>query len=680
MEIYLRDVIRNTRLLDLTGIDPAADVGQQAQQLELNAVYVALNSTTQVHYTDVAATKANRRDGSEQMSVLNLVSRKSRLALLGDPGGGKSTFANMLALCLAAEQLDGWEDAGVQRVGLERLGAGWKAGKLLPIRIILREFAVAKLKASDPAERLWEFFISCLPSLHRDQLGPKLKQHLMENGGIFILDGYDEAPEAEKHRERVKESVEALAANFPKARILLTSRIYAYQRIGGNEWRVPDFAEATLAPFNRDQQNEFADRWYGWCARSRPGFSQDEAEGCATKFKAELENRPDLQPLAERPLLLTLMASLHSRGHGELPEGREGLYNESLKLLLEQWQRPKRMPDKSGADRLIDQTAAQFLKVTPPKVFEALERLAFEAHRDQEKQEGEADISERHLAGVLLEVSEREDLQPKQVIRYVEHRAGLLNDAGGGIYRFPHRTFQEYLAARFLAENDFPNQLVNLLRSSPDRWREVFLLAGARGTAPSTWWLVDSLLAACKRRAIVGDWVCASLAGQLLVETGVHKRGLSDKEKETRDQLRAFLADLLDEGHLPPVERAQAGTWLAKLGDSRPGVGLTQAGLPDIVDSLVRIDPPGIDGFLRGAGDKQFSCKWIKEPYAIGKYPVTIAQFGAFMKAGGYETKEFWTKDGWEWREEEGIHGPREFDGFTDANQPQVGLSWRKSA
>jgi formylglycine-generating enzyme required for sulfatase activity len=583
----------------------------------------------------------------------------------------------MLALCLAAEQLEGWEAAGVQRLGLERLGSGWKAGKLLPIRIILREFAVAKLEATDPAERLWEFFLTTLPSLHRDALAPKLRQHLMENGGMFILDGYDEAPEAERHRERVKESVEALAANFPKARILLTSRIYAYQRIGKNEWRLPDFSDSTLAPFSRSKQEEFADRWYDWRQRALPGFSEEEAKGCATRFKAELNDRPDLQPVAERPLLLTLMASLHSRGHGQLPEGREGLYEKSVELLLEQWQRPKQMLDREGNPRLMDETADQFLKVSPARVVEALERLAFDAHRDQEKREGEADITAEQLANALLSVTGRQDLQPRQVVAYVENRAGLLNDVGGGIYRFPHRTFQEYLAARRLSVDGFPGKLAGLIRKDPGRWREAFLLAGAkvaRGTPFAAWSLIECVIEPHPKSET--EWTAAAVAGQLLVENPrlTESPHQTDERKATR--LRKILARLLDKGHLPPVERAQAGRWLAKLGDPRPGVGLTPDGLPDIVKSLIVIEPPGEDGFLMGEGDQQFACKWIEEPYAIGKYPVTVAQFGAFLKAGGYEKKEFWTDDGWKWRDERGCVGPEDYDSFTDANQPRTGVTW----
>jgi len=54
--------------------------------------------------------------------------------------------------------------------------------------------------------------------------------------------------------------------------------------------------------------------------------------------------------------------------------------------------------------------------------------------------------------------------------------------------------------------------------------------------------------------------------------------------------------------------------------------------------------------------------KWGHEvaiaPFRIAKAPVTNDEFAAFVDADGYRTREFWTADGWAWRERAGAERP----------------------
>ncbi len=61
-------------------------------------------------------------------------------------------------------------------------------------------------------------------------------------------------------------AVEQFAAAFPRVRILVTSRTYAYQR---QDWKLRDFAEAVLAPFGRAQIARFVERWYAYVGHQR---------------------------------------------------------------------------------------------------------------------------------------------------------------------------------------------------------------------------------------------------------------------------------------------------------------------------------------------------------------------------------------------------------------------------
>ena len=122
-----------------------------------------------------------------------------------------------------------------------------------------------------------------------------------------------------------------------------------------------------------------------------------------------------------------------------------------------------------------------------------------------------------------------------------------------------------------------------------------------------------------------------------------------------------------------PQLRALAGRTLSLLGDPRPGVGLNSAGLPDIVWCPVEANDLGNDTLSDNAkpgGD-----------FEISKFPVTVAQFQAFVADGGYsETwKHCWTDEGWEWKANS--NGPYALhDNYGCANHPVVMVTFHEAA
>jgi TatA/E family protein of Tat protein translocase len=64
--------------------------------------------------------------------------------------------------------------------------------------------------------------------------------------------------------------------------------------------------------------------------------------------------------------------------------------------------------------------------------------------------------------------------------------------------------------------------------------------------------------------------------------------------------------------------------------------------------------------------------------YAIGRYPVTNAEYARFIEDGGYRQKAFWTVAGWEKRKQEGWTQPYFWtkDKWNQPNYPVVGVSW----
>jgi len=273
---YLNHVFKTARYLSLAGIDPKA-ASEAETRLELNAVYTALMTMSTEAHEQWQHGKAFDRE-TQYLSALEQLNRHSHLVLLGDPGSGKSTFVNFVALCLAGEAL------GDKEINLSLLTAPiprdersaskssdkeekekpqpWDHGALIPLRVILRDFAARGLPpagAKTTAQHLWNFIASELASATLGDYADPLRKELLKKGGLLLLDGLDEVPEADMRRNQIKQAVEDFGAAYPRCRILVTSRTYAYQK---QDWRLPDFSETILAPFHKGQIERFIDRWY----------------------------------------------------------------------------------------------------------------------------------------------------------------------------------------------------------------------------------------------------------------------------------------------------------------------------------------------------------------------------------------------------------------------------------
>jgi formylglycine-generating enzyme required for sulfatase activity len=692
---YLRWLFKTVSPICITNLDHESACSTDAP-LDLHDIYTNLLTLTPVE-PETMRDRHSLPDPEGEMlrlSALAQLDRYDHLVLLGDPGSGKSTFVNFVALCLAGEALRR-EDANLSRMtesllvperNDELVSQSWSHGVLLPLVVILRDFAAAGLPEpgeEGKAQHLCDFIETEMISEGlSDYVGP-LWRYLEEEGGLLLLDGLDEVPATGSQRSQIKQVVEDFVVSFPLCRILVTSRPYAYQEWN---WRFDGFKEAVLAPFDSSQIRHFVDRWYAHMGQVLC-LRREHVKQRARLLKRAIFASDRLYDLARRPLLLSLMACLHAWRNNYVPDKIEKLYAEAVDLLLECWESQRVVRRAGGRVELVFPGLAEWLNVGDrAKVRALLNQLAYETHAEQSVFVDAPDISGEKLVNRLMAISQNPDVDPTRLAEYLSRRAGLLIPRGVDLYAFPHRILQEYLAACHLTDYEYPHRVADLARKDPHHWREVVLLAGAKSAGGSDfalWALIDAL---CRQGPVKdapqheADGWGDLLAGQVLVENA-DLTHLSDRKYRVVVRVRNRLARVLEGGNLPAVERVGAGRILAQLGDPRRGVGVREDGLPDITWREV---PAG--SFLMGSADEDERAYGDEKPqhtyhlersYAISRYLVTNAQFAAFAEAGGYDCERYWPKVGWIWCKNEQIAAPLALkEPWSLPNHPCVGVNW----
>ncbi|MCL6591483.1 MAG: SUMF1/EgtB/PvdO family nonheme iron enzyme [Firmicutes bacterium] len=698
-EAYLNWLFEETSRIYLTGVDPQAK-GKASSALNLSAVYTALLTQTPQKEADRFGEVFLEK--TKHISALEQLDRYPRLVLMGDPGGGKSTFVNFVVMCLASESMKMKKPEAT----LDLLTAPlpddegkpvkerqpWNQGVLLPVRIILRDFAASGL-LGPTAGHLWRFIQRELEIHGHEAFYEPLHRELVNRGGLILLDGLDEVPELES-RPQIKQAVEDFAKANPQCRILVTSRTYAYQK---QDWKLTGFAEAILIPFSDGQIRHFIDCWYTHTA-ALIQKNEHWAHAGAEALKQAIFKSDRLHPLAQRPLLLTLMASLHAWRSGRLPDKREQLYEETMNLLFDFWETSKKSYDANGRE-IIQPSISEFLKIKDKeKLLDVLCELAYNAHRDQPETTGAADIPEGDLLIALKNLAVKEEEQVRAgagqngadriditlLAEYLQDRAGLLLPRGNNIYTFPHRTFQEYLTARYLSNYKYPYELAKLVKGDPNRWREVALLAGAkagRGTQSAIWSLINALCYDPEKTGITSsDSWAALIAGQLLTET-IDLKDIPDEETDKVERIRKWQLRIMN-SELPAIERVAAGRTLAQIGDPREAV----MGLDKMEFCWVPAGPFWM-GSKIGGDEKLYLNQQLNYNYWNSRYPVTNAQFAVFVNDGGYNDPTYWNEAKqagvWlngkvkGWRDSQYREKPYDYgEPFNLKNHPVVGVTW----
>ena len=273
------------------------------------------------------------------------------------------------------------------------------------------------------------------------------------NDGRFSLlfDGLDEV--SRDHQIRVTADLKDFARRYSKCQLVVTSRDAVYR---GE--LAPEFGcTVGVADFDDVAIRRLLKRW--------PRLTDPEAGA----LFAALQDSPALMRLAVNPLMLTMIAYLHSEVFSKtgrtLPTSRPAFYEIAIDHLL----RRDRELVRHGAISVYDSGDKKAV----------LQRVALALQEAPIEQADRKSISRPELIEVVKGLLPDLNLDPQHATLLIDEivdRSQLLIrlDRFSSRYSFRHLTLQEYLAANELAAD--PDGLLKRYEADPAAWRETVKL------------------------------------------------------------------------------------------------------------------------------------------------------------------------------------------------------------
>lgn len=412
-----------------------------------------------------AAGKPEQNDTVTPAMVLQkAMQRRKPLLILGGPGYGKTTLLKYYAVCCRLPE-------GRRRLSLQR--------NLIPIFISLRQV--------DP-DKPFTKFLRDWAKQNRPDISATISETVFKNwlkdpGALVLLDGLDEVSELQT-RKRICEWIDETVRDFQNSVFVITCRHTGYHELT----RAADHNKQKPNPFKTNplqydvlsldevQQTTFLRQWFEAAGVVKlENYELDDHElrqQIREKAKRDaqevmehlrLEENKALFDLGTIPVLLQIIAIIwREQGKSGLSGERADMYSRSINYLLQHREEEKEIP----------------VLLSAPKAQLVLRPLALWMQEVNKKDAPLEKVIDQ-IKGPLSDVAPGVD--PAEFLKNIRDRAGVLVGAGADTYMFQHRSFQEYLAAIEIANQE---RVALLIDSFGDPWWQDTVLFSAGVTSP----------------------------------------------------------------------------------------------------------------------------------------------------------------------------------------------------
>jgi hypothetical protein len=522
-----------------------------------------------------------------------------RVALIGDPGAGKTTTLERLAYELAAAVA---EDESAPLPLFVRLG-GYDGGDFA--QFLAASFGGLRLNDYLPG-RVFLLLdgLNEMPSEHVPLVESWLRAH-PDTPAIITCRKLDYVG----HKLPLQR-IDVSPLDVKRIRLFIGNYLedddcdHIFWSLSGEKTRTSWMWLKQVNP-----GTTFNDFWFGKTKNANSWKIEKfhlKAVQDALREQGEL---PGMLGVVSNPFLLFVTIQIFVR-NGEPPTNRGQLFDQFVTLLMAQRGSPA-------------------AKTRPPWIDEDVQRkaLAVLAYRMQLEHTGtsvEVDWACEVIRMVLPDVD-------AEHILYLAASASIIEQ--NKTVRFVHQLLQEYFAAYEMREDLYRGTGATKYWPSDEWWLQTgweetaLLLVGMEGDATKVVrWLTPVQPTLAYRCATESGAQCTEDTLQMLYEPELP----SIPKYQDGDELDCWRANL---PRIAPLARSKWGRLMELRGDERKGVGLQENGLPDI--DWVEIPA----GEFIYQSDKRINL----DTFNMARYPVTYIQFQAFLDASdGYANEEWW--------------------------------------
>ena len=373
--------------------------------------------------------------------------------VFGGPGIGKSTF--------------------LRKIGLEALkgNQGSYLHNLTPVLLELKNLKLKNLKEIEIDIQAFiekEFKICGFPNVEKS-----IRKKLEKGELLILLDGLDEVP-SDNINDVVKE-IQDFVDLYDKNRFVISCRTALQNKFNR-------FTNIEIVEFDDQQIKSFINNWFSFELKENNRTGQNCWE------LLQKEEYQCAKELCQTPLLLTFLCVIYQKKQS-FPTDRSILYQEALEILLEEWAEHNGLQKNRSIDKKLNIN----LSVKIEKLL--LSKIAYDNFLEDKLFFRKEDIVNQIEYNLQETLNFSQNPDGNKVLKTIEIEQGILVERARSEYSFSHLTFQEYLTAQYIYDNDLIEEVVKN-HVTEKRWKEVFLLSAGlmRGET-------DKLLLAMEKEA-----------------------------------------------------------------------------------------------------------------------------------------------------------------------------------